>query len=246
MQVKNLPTLTARYWSAILAASMCGANTGDFLARNLHLGHTRGLLPLAMLFSVILWAERRAKLATEAYYWLAVIVLRTAATNLADLVTHDLKLGYGLVEAGLTLLLVVILLVDFARSRSTSTGVESLGRQGSNLPATDATYWMALLTAGILGTAIGDYMAVVLGLGYGSVILGTIYGIVLLVSMQIGGMAKAWYWASIVAARSAGTTMGDLLARHQGLLLSTACTGLLLASIVVLWKDRNTASIGDA
>ena len=246
MQVKNLPAITARYWSAILAASMCGANTGDFLARNLHLGHTRGLLPLAVLFSVILWAERRAKLATEAYYWLAVIVLRTAATNLADLATRDLKLGYGLVESGLTLLLVLILLIDFARGRSTSTGVESLGRQGSSLPATDATYWMALLTAGILGTAIGDYVAAVLGLGYGSVILGTIYGIVLLLSMQIGGMAKAWYWASIVAARSAGTTMGDLLARHQGLLLSTACTGLLLASIVVLWKDRNTAPIGDA
>jgi uncharacterized membrane-anchored protein len=29
----------------------------------------------------------------RAYYWLAIIVFRTAATNLADLCTHDLKLG---------------------------------------------------------------------------------------------------------------------------------------------------------
>ena len=246
MQIKNLPAISDRYWCAILAASMCGANTGDFLARNLHLGHARGLLPLAALFSVILWAERRAKLATEAYYWLAVIVLRTAATNLADLATHDLKLGYGLVEFGLTLFLIAIPLVDLTRGRSITTGAEALGRQGSNLPATDATYWIALLTAGILGTASGDFVAGVLGLGYGSVILGTIYGIVLLVSARIGGMTKAWYWASIVAARTAGTTMGDLVARHQGLSLSTACTGLLLACIVVLWRDRSTAAIGDA
>ena len=108
MQVKNLPSITPRYWTAILVASMCGANTGDFLSHNLHLGHTRGLPPLAALFLIVLWAERRAHRATEAYYWLAIIVLRTAATNLADLGTHDLKLNYGVIETGLTLLLIAV------------------------------------------------------------------------------------------------------------------------------------------
>jgi uncharacterized membrane-anchored protein len=60
-------------------------HTGDFLSHNLHLRHTRGLLPLAALFLLILWAERRARIPTDAYFWLAIIVLRTAATNLADL-----------------------------------------------------------------------------------------------------------------------------------------------------------------
>ena len=115
MQVKNVPEITPRYWTAILVASMCGANTGDFLSHNLHLGHTRGLLPLAALFLIILWAERRARIATEAYYWLAIIVLRTAATNLADLGTHDLKLGYAIIESGLTALLIFFLLIDRAR-----------------------------------------------------------------------------------------------------------------------------------
>jgi uncharacterized membrane-anchored protein len=39
MSPKNLPTIDARYWTAILAASMCGANTGDFASRILGLGH---------------------------------------------------------------------------------------------------------------------------------------------------------------------------------------------------------------
>jgi uncharacterized membrane-anchored protein len=245
MQVKNLPTISARYWGAILVASMCGANTGDFLARNLHLGHMRGLLPLAALFSIILWAERRAKLPTEAYYWLAVIVVRTAATNLADLATRDLKLGYGLVESGLTALLIVILLADLARNRSTNARGASLGRRVRNLPATDVTYWIALLTAGVLGTAGGDFMAHILGLGDGSIVLAAVYGIVLLLSARIREMTKPWYWAAIVAARAAGTTMGDLVARHLGLSLSTAFTGLLLVSIIVLWKDRRVV-VGEA
>src|SRR5436853_7742351 len=85
VQAKTLPAIAPRYWTAILVASMAGANTGDFFSHDLHLGHTRGLLPLALAFALVLWAERRAKAASEAYYWLAIIVVRTAATNLADL-----------------------------------------------------------------------------------------------------------------------------------------------------------------
>ncbi len=239
MQAKNLPGITARYWIAILAASMCGANTGDFLARNLHLGHARGLLPLAALFSVILWAERRAKTPTEAYYWLAIIVIRTAATNLADLGTHDLRLGYGLIEPTLTALLVAILLLDRGPGRSTSAAA----RRSSSLPATDAAYWTAMLTAGTLGTASGDFVASILGLGVGSLALGLLYGIVLLVAARVGGMSRPWYWASIVAARTAGTTMGDFVARHHGLSLSTPLTACLLFSVVFLGRDRDAVAI---
>jgi uncharacterized membrane-anchored protein len=252
MQVKNLPTISVRYWSAILAASMCGANTGDFLSRTLHLGHTRGLLPLALLFSAILWAERHAKTATEAYYWLAIIVVRTAATNLADLGTHDLRLGYGLIEPGLTALMIVILLADRARGPSAASGIRPIIGQRRSLPETNGTYWAAMLTAGTLGTASGDFVAVNLGLGvgFGSIILAAIYAIVLLISVQVGGMSKRWYWASIVAARTAGTTMGDFVARQEGLdfglSLSTACTCCLLAGIVVLWRDKGAIALREA
>ena len=162
MRVSNVPAITRRYWAAILVASMCGANTGDFLSHNLHLGHTRGLLPLAALFLLILWAERRARIPTEAYYWLAIIVLRTAATNLADLCTHDLNLGYGATEIGLTLLLIAFLVTD--RSRDPSIG--SIAQQDRpRLPATNGNYWLAMLTAGTLGTTSGDFTADVVGLG---------------------------------------------------------------------------------
>src|SRR3954470_17084224 len=137
MQTRNLPVISGRYWIAILVASMCGANTGDFLSHNLNLGHYRGLLPLAVIFAVIIWAEKRARIATEAYYWLAIIVLRTAATNLADLCTHDLKLGYGATEIGLTLLLIAFLVAD----RSRSPSITSVAQQDRPMvPATNGNY----------------------------------------------------------------------------------------------------------
>jgi uncharacterized membrane-anchored protein len=53
-----------------------------------------------------------------------------------------------------------------------------------------------------------------------------------------------------VAARTAGTTLGDLLASRRGLglglVVSTICTGLLLAGIVILWRDRRAAGLREA
>ena len=111
------------------------------------------------------------------------------------------------------------------------------------LPATDSGYWVAMLTAGTLGTAAGDFTADVVGLGvgWGSLVLVAIFLAVLAAANLIGGMTKPWYWATIVAARTAGTTLGDFAAGRHGLNLglwvSTACTLSLLALILILWRD---------
>jgi uncharacterized membrane-anchored protein len=242
MQIKNVPTITPRYWVAILVASMCGANTGDFLSHNLHLGHWRGLPPLATLFLIILWAERRARIATEAYYWLAIIVLRTAATNLADLCTHDLKLGYPATELGLALLLIIFVAADPGRRTDPILPSARL-----TVPATTVLYWLAMLAAGTLGTASGDLTADVAGLGlfYGSAVLLVLFGVVLAIAWRFGGVLKPWYWAAIVAARTAGTTLGDMLASRRGLDLglsnSTTLTAAMLAIVVLLWPHRRAS-----
>src|SRR3954447_12155110 len=230
---------------------MCGANTGDFASRILGLGHTRGLLPLAVIFLAILWIEKRSKTATEAYYWLAIIVLRTGATNLADLGTHDLKLGYFLCMGLLVALMVAMLLLDQIR------GVQPIGVAGPDgrwrsLPATDASYWITMLAAGTLGTAAGDWVAeeTGLGLGLGSIVLVGILIVVWFIADRSGKMTKPWYWLTIVAARTAGTTLGDFLASRRGLGLglpvSTICTSLLLAGIVILWRDCRSPSLREA
>ena len=114
------------------------------------------------------------------------------------------------------------------------------------VPTTNALYWAAMLTAGTLGTASGDFTADVAGLGlfYGSAVLTLLFVAVLAMASYLGGMSKPWYWASIVGARTAGTTLGDMLASRHGLDLglsvSTATTGSLLVVVILLWPYRRT------
>jgi len=106
--------------------------------------------------------------------------------------------------------------------------------------------WLAMLTAGTLGTAGGDFVADELGLGvgYGSLVLFAVFLIVVIGATRIGKMGLFWYWGAIVAARTAGTTMGDFLPSRRGLdlglPLSTAITLTALAAIILVWRDRQT------
>jgi len=238
MQTKNVPTLGARYWVSISLASVFGANMGDFVSHVLGLGHYRGLAPLAVVFAVILLLERRARRATEAYYWLAIVTVRTAATNLADLGTHDLRLGYAWVLGGLAVLLTLTLLAD--RWRGEPASRDRSRAAPTALPTTDALYWTAMLIAGTLGTAAGDYAADTLGLGPSSIATVALLGVALALGTRGALKTKGYYWTTIVIVRTAGTNVGDfIVGRHGlglGLPLGTPLTGLFLVATLLLWK----------
>ena len=243
MQRKHVPSMGPRYWAALSVVSVFGANLGDFCSHNLHLGHAWGLPPMAALLGVILIAERRDSSWNQAYYWLAIIVIRAAATNLADLVTLDLRLGRVWAVAGLTLLLALALILG--RPPSSIAVDESRGnKEPAALPNTDARYWTAMLIAGTLGTVLGDVGSFGLGLGSGnaSLALSAVLAAILYAGSR-GLLARSWYyWSTIVAVRAAGTAVGDFLAGSRalnlGLPLSTLCTGVLFTALVLAWKDQ--------
>ena len=226
MKPIHLPALGPAYWALISAASIFGANLGDFVAHDLHGGHWRGLLPLLAILLVILAVERRSTRATESFYWLAIITVRTAATNLADLATHDFGLPYPWAVAALAALLAVAVL---ATNRSAQGGTIPL--QASGLPSAGAGFWLCMLVAGTLGTAIGDGTADELGLGVlaGSAILGLVTAALFGLRATLATLAT--YWVTVVAVRAAGTTLGDLSAHTIGLEWSTLVTGLLFAAL---------------
>ncbi len=227
MKLQNVPPVGSRYWLVIVVASVFGANLGDFVSHDLHGGHWRGLLPLAAIFATILLLERRSPRRWEGWYWLAIVTLRTAATNLADLMTHDARLGYPAVVAALAVLL---------------TAVVRLGRPPATagLPPTNGLYWLAMLLAGTLGTAAGDAVAdrLGLGVGLGTAVLGALLLALLALRRARAVAAVAGYWITIVAVRMAGTTGGDLLAGTLGLPWSTLATGALLAGILLAWTGQ--------
>jgi uncharacterized membrane-anchored protein len=240
MRYTSVPAVDARYWTAITLASIFGCNLGDCLSFYQHWNHWIGLAPLALVFTALLFWERALTLDTEAWYWAVVIVLRAAATNLADLATHTFNWPYPIVI--LALAAIQVLAVWLVPPR-----LATIGNSRSARPATNGWYWLSLLTAGTLGTAIGDWVAdEYLGTGYGTLVLGAIFAIVLATGRRSRWTAKASYWFAIIAVRSAGTTAGDWMAfREQpglanglnlGLPLSTALNCAFFIGVLLLWK----------
>jgi len=239
MQRKHVPATGLRYWTALTIVSIFGANLGDFSAHDLELGHVLGLLPMAVLLAVVFVAERWDRSWNQAYYWLAIIIVRAAATNLGDFCSHMLGQAWAVTFLAALLAFSITFWPPAPGMPSNST-VERYA-----LPSTDARYWTAMLIAGTVGTVIGDISSFGLHLGTAkaTLVLGTILALVFYGGSRGLFAISAYYWLTVVAVRSAGTSAGDFFAGRAvgiGLPLSTLCTGLIFAVVVLVWKDETS------
>ena len=231
MRVETGLTIGPRYWAAMFVASMCGANLGDFVADELHIGHLRGLPALTVLFAIIVIADWWSKRGGEGWYWLAILVVRTAATNLADSAIAGAGLGYATVAAGLAVLLTAIILVGRVLRPAPLQG---------GLPRINSSYWLAMLVAGTLGTVIADGMAhmirpVTLGVPVSGLTATLAVASILGLRTRAGFRSVATYWIAIVAVRGWGTNVGDISAYLLSRPVSILLSGLLLIALLVLW-----------
>ena len=250
MRFGNVPDVDARYWTLMTLASIFGCNTGDDCSYYAGWNHWIGLGPLALLLAALLFGERQSTRRTQAWYWASVVVLRTAATNLADLATHTFGLPY--LDVILVLAVLQALVVLPVAPRLLAVETDWPGR-----PSTNGWYWLALITAGTLGTTMGDWMAEELHLstGYGTLLLGVAYLLILAGGRRVHWTTKVTYWPTVVAVRAAGTTAGDWLAfqdtpglhngLHLGLPMSTTISGTLFLGCLFAWKTRSVAAASE-
>jgi len=103
-----------------------------------------------------------------------------------------------------------------------------------------------MLTAGVLGTALGDWLADAgPGVYWASLISMLLFVGAVWAAYQYG-LSKAWYWIAIAACRTWGTDLGDMLvalfrsatSRPVALWVSTAISAALLTGIIYFWTRR--------
>jgi uncharacterized membrane-anchored protein len=241
MQFKIVPTIGPRYWVSIMIASICGANLGDFIRDVLKLSDMGGLFMLALTFAVIVLANQWSRRGNEAMYWLSILVVRAAATNLADLGIGRMHLGYITVSACLAALLIAILALRRASSLQPVT---------CRLPCTNGLYWLAMLTAGSLGTVVGDGMGhvihpITVGVPISAIIATGAVAFILRqkTRLDMASAGAASYWAAIVAIRTWGTNFGDIAAFLLSLPVSMMLSGLLLAGTLIVWREPSNPII---
>jgi uncharacterized membrane-anchored protein len=233
MKPRHLPVSGLRYWIALCLASILGCNTGDYWAS--FFGFLAGLPVLLAALALILFIEPRDPRPHEGYYWAAIIVVRTAATNLADAAARQ----FGM-PGSIAMLAILMMVLTRARYRAGLSSSMSAG----GLPNVDLVYWGTMLVAGTLGTVLGDFSSFRSGLGLAGA--STVWSVIvaILVAAQIRGRlrAPASYWLIVVAIRTAGTSVGDLSARHVGLWQSTLAFAIALIGYLVFSQFRTRRS----
>jgi uncharacterized membrane-anchored protein len=228
---------TPTYWFSMFAASALGTNLGDFTVDTLSLGRTLSFAVLAAIVAAAVAGDSRYARRTEGFYWLAIVALRAAATNVGDLLTHD----WGVSYLGATIALGIVTLVAGSFTR--------IEAARSNSPLIDGRYWTAMLVAGIFGTTGGDMASHTFGLYVAAAALCAAAILVLTIRYKFAATSALAYWCVVLAERCAGTPVGDALASHRavglGLPLAMTCTVSLLAiGLLVRGRERRRSYAG--
>jgi uncharacterized membrane-anchored protein len=242
MDEKHVPPIGLRYWTLFVVASVFGAHMGDVIAALLTIGLLGKILFLAVILAAIFIAERYDRSSTEAWYWLAVIVIQVAAVRLADFSTIRLGINRIEVVSALALLLVTTMIV--ARSdESHLFSTLQLERPGTAAkPMADVAHWLGMIVASTLGAAGADFCAITLGVG--TVLSVVIISAAVLALLYLQRRSRPnrlhAFWLTTTLVRSDGIVIGDLLVKgphlHLGLAMSSLLTGLVLFGLLIFWR----------
>ncbi len=251
MNTSHNPVIDLRYWVLISLASIFGTNTGDLAVRLCKLSGLfpadglmglkhAGPLPILILLFVILWkAEKKDPFKTELFFWSAILVIRTAATNIADMLAGDLHFD-PLMCSGVLAVLLGLLSIWWQSNRSKP--IDPLF-----VPETNFVYWFMMAIAGILGTVLGDYLADEYGLAMMAAILSIAMFALVLLGFKNVLIFTPLYWFGVALARVAGTDVGDWLAKSaekggSGLDLATATviSGFVFTLTALFWRGRQS------
>ena len=238
MQTRHVPMIDRRYWFGIVFASIFGTNLGDLYAHDSGLGLGLGLLLLVVLFAATYRVEAKDRTAHEVYYWLAIIIIRTGATNIADYLAFRVRVPALLLASGLAALIAV-----FAWRGSASRAWRDRVSASPTLAKTNLAYWAAMLAAGVFGTVVGDVCSHQFGQGPAAIGLGLLLVVLLGVAKSRAARSVVVYWCAVSFARTAGTCVGDWCAEnkilHIGLPLSTLLTGTAFVAVLSVWRSAN-------
>ncbi|MGH8921595.1 MAG: COG4705 family protein, partial [Acidimicrobiales bacterium] len=168
--LNKVPEVTLYFWIVKVLCTTVGESAADFLNVNLNFGLTGVSVLTGALLVVALVLQFTAKRYVPARYWLAVALVSVFGT----LVTDNLTDSLGVPLETSTLVFAILLAITFVAWYATE---ETLSIHSIVTRRREAFYWLSVLFTFALGTATGDLMAEVLGLGYlvtGAIVAGLI------------------------------------------------------------------------
>jgi uncharacterized membrane-anchored protein len=172
-----------------------------------------------------------------------VVATTTVGTTLSDYLDRTLRFGYVKSSA---ILFCGVLAVLFAWYRV----VGHIEFEKINTRMEEFFYWLTILVANTLGTALGDFIAATagLGFGYGALVFAGLLALIAAAHVLSKRLQPAvLFWAAYVLTRPLGATLGDILTKpHEdgglagGRILSSLTIAALMIVAILTTRERKT------
>jgi uncharacterized membrane-anchored protein len=200
----KVPEITLMFWVVKLLTTAGGEATSDYLALGSHA--VGAAIELGVLVIALAWQFRIRRYAAAAYWFLAYAIA-IFGTGVSD----TLHLVVGLPYGATTLLWAIVLAGVFAlwyRSERT------LSIHSILTSRREMFYWSTVFATFALGTALGDFTATTLGLGYfASIVLFFVAIMVPAVAWRLGLNAVTAFWWAYVLTRPLGASVADYVGK---------------------------------
>jgi uncharacterized membrane-anchored protein len=228
----KVPPVIVAFWVVKILATTVGETGGDALSMTFDLGYLVSTLIFLGFFVVTLVAQ----LATNRYhpviYWAVVVATTTVGTTTSDYLDRTLGLGY--VKSSAMLLATVIAILVVWRWTTGTIAVDRITTRGN-----EAFYWITILVANTLGTALGDFVATTTGLGFerGALVFAGLLAVVAALHFLSKTPKSVLFWVAYVLTRPLGATLGDTLTKpHEegGLEFGRVTSSLAIAAAMAL------------
>jgi uncharacterized membrane-anchored protein len=203
----KVPEVILLFWVVKILTTAGGEATSDYLKTYGNFGGG-GLEVLVIVVGVVLQFGTRRYRAFA--YWSLAFAIAITGTGVSDFLHLDVHIPY----AGTTLLWAVILAAIFwLWQRYEGT----LSIHSINTQRREAYYWATVFATFALGTALGDFTAISLNLGY--LDSGIFFTIVILIPAlahwQLGLNGIAAFWMSYVVTRPLGASFADYISKPR-------------------------------
>ena len=205
----KVPEVIFLFWVVKILTTAGGEATSDYLRIY---GNIKGGAAEVGLFVVGLVLQFGTRRYRAFAYWFLAFAIAIFGTGVSDFLHLDVGIPY----AGTTLLWAVILAAIFLlwqRSEGTLS-IHSITTQRR-----ESFYWTTVFATFALGTALGDFTATSLHLGY--LASGILFGVVILLPAlawrQFGLNSIAAFWMSYVVTRPLGASFADYISKPHHL-----------------------------
>ncbi|MGH9044523.1 MAG: COG4705 family protein [Acidimicrobiales bacterium] len=225
----KVPEVILLFWMLKLLTTAGGEAASDFFKT---LGNVKGGGIEVLLFAVGLVLQFSIRRYRAFSYWFLAYAIAIFGTGVSDFLHLDVGIPY----AGTTLLWATVLgSIFFIWQRSEGTlSIHSITTQRR-----EGFYWATVFATFALGTALGDFTAVSLNLGY--LASGILFAIVIflpaLAWKGFGLNSIAAFWMSYVVTRPLGASFADYISKPRqisGINFGDGPTAIVFAAATIL------------